>query len=167
MPVRSRVMRPLCQPSSGMRQLRSARNQLPVSFSERNLEGRRADRAQIDLPVPKIRSLCVDPEEAGLRRESRIPGTRCRPILGAQRGEYADGRQRRYSDAPVRYRSFRSNRPRAFPGCPVEMQTSLGITDHDGGVSIPGIVVAGLCHFAGPCRGKASTRDCGPSGSRK
>src|SRR5947209_18930160 len=52
MPVRIARDEAAAPAEFGLRQLRSARNQLPVGFCERELEGGGLTRAQIDLPVP-------------------------------------------------------------------------------------------------------------------
>src|SRR5438067_1660728 len=56
MPVRIARDEAAAPAELGLRQLRSARNQLPVGFCERELEGGGLTHAQIDLPVPDIRS---------------------------------------------------------------------------------------------------------------
>src|SRR5437879_11548733 len=75
----------------GLRQLRSARNQLPVSFSERDLEGGGLTRAQIDLPVPNIRSPCVDRKRPASGGSHVFQELDARPMLGAQRGDTQTG----------------------------------------------------------------------------
>src|SRR5213080_2511224 len=87
MPVRIARDEAAAPAELGLRQLRSARNQLPVGFCERELEGGGLTHAQIDLPVPDIRSPCVDRKRTASGGSHVFQKLDARPMLGAQRGD--------------------------------------------------------------------------------
>src|SRR5256885_5410986 len=88
MPVRIACDEAAVPAEFGLRQLRSARNQLPVSFSEGELEGGGLTRAQIDLPVPNIRSLCVKRKRTASGGSHVFQELDARPMLGARSEEH-------------------------------------------------------------------------------
>src|SRR5438067_12883992 len=84
MPVRIARDEAAAPAELGLRQLRSARNQLPVGFCERELEGGGLTHAQIDLPVPDIRSPCVDRKRTAFGGSHELQKHDARSVLGAQ-----------------------------------------------------------------------------------
>src|SRR5437879_13730914 len=100
----------------GLRQLRSARNQLPVGFCERELEGGGLTRAQIDLTVPNIRSPCVDRKRTASGGSHVFQKLDARPRLGAQRGDSRMGAKRVIQMLPFGSAGLAPTRPAHLPG---------------------------------------------------
>src|SRR5947207_2794635 len=134
MPVRIARDEAAAPAEFGLRQLRSASMQLPVDFCERELEGGGLTRAQIDLPVPNVRSPCGDRKRTASGGSHVFQKLDARPMLGAQRGDSQMGAkdviQMLLFGTVVLARTGHAH----SQGVPVEMQTPFGITHYDGGV---------------------------------